>query len=132
MSPIPQDWLQRLLERTDIVEVVGSQLKLERKGKEYWACCPFHSEKTPSFTVNTQKRFFHCFGCSKHGNAIDFLMEHSGMEFREAIGELARRAGVELPRESSQKGQTGDQDVSKRAACYRNSLQVSCIHNPSA
>jgi DNA primase len=111
-----QNWLQGVLEQTDIVEVVGAQLKLERAGKEYRACCPFHSEKTPSFTVNSQKRFFHCFGCGKHGNAIDFLMQHSGLGFREAVVDLARRAGIGLPSDSLRPNHAGEHQVIQ--ACH--------------
>src|ERR1700730_3649523 len=111
-----QEWLQGVLERTDIVEVVGSQFKLERAGKENRACCPFHSEKTPSFTVNAQKRFFHCFGCGKHGNALDFLMQHGGLGFREAVADLARRAGIRLPMDSLRPHHAGEHEVIK--ACH--------------
>lgn len=108
---IPQEWLQGVLERTDLVEIVGAELKLERIGKEYRACCPFHVEKTPSFTVNPQKRFFHCFGCGKHGNAVDFLMQHRGVGFRDAVADLARRAGISLPGHSSARDQRSEREV---------------------
>ncbi|EHQ53364.1 DNA primase [Ectothiorhodospira sp. PHS-1] len=100
MSRIPQAFIDELLARTDIVELVGSRVTLKKQGREYAACCPFHAEKTPSFYVTPQKQFYHCFGCGAHGTAISFLMEYDNMDFVEAVEELARRAGMEVPRES--------------------------------
>ncbi|MCG5499667.1 DNA primase [Ectothiorhodospira lacustris] len=100
MSRIPQTFIDELLARTDIVELVGSRVTLKKQGREYTACCPFHAEKTPSFYVTPQKQFYHCFGCGAHGTAISFLMEYDNMEFVEAVEELARRAGMDVPRES--------------------------------
>ena len=97
---IPQSFIDELLNRTDIVEVIDSRVPLKKAGREYKACCPFHGEKTPSFTVSQVKQFYHCFGCGEHGTAITFLMEYEHMEFVEAIEELARRAGLEVPREA--------------------------------
>ncbi len=94
---IPQDFIQQLLDRTDIVEVVDRYVPLKKKGANYQACCPFHHEKTPSFTVSPVKQFYHCFGCGAHGTAISFLMEHVGMDFPEAVRELASRSGLEVP-----------------------------------
>ena len=98
---IPQSFIDELLNRTDIVEVIDACVPLKKAGREYKACCPFHGEKTPSFTVSQVKQFYHCFGCGEHGTAISFLMEYEHMEFVEAIEELARRAGLEVPREAS-------------------------------
>jgi DNA primase len=95
---IPNDFIQTLLARVDIVEVVDRLVPLKKAGANYQACCPFHSEKTPSFTVSPTKQFYHCFGCGAHGTAIGFLMEHSGRSFPEAVETLARDAGLEVPR----------------------------------
>lgn len=96
---IPESFIDELMARTDIVEVIGERVALKRAGKDYKACCPFHDEKTPSFTVSPDKQFYHCFGCGAHGTAIGFLMDHGRLEFPEAVEELARRAGLEVPRE---------------------------------
>ena len=95
---IPPDFIQQLLASTDLAEVIGQSVALKRAGGEYKACCPFHNEKTPSFTVSPRKGFYHCFGCSAHGTAITFLMEYSRYSFMDAIEELASRAGMEVPR----------------------------------
>ncbi len=95
---IPNDFIQTLLTRVDIVEVVDRYVPLKKAGANYVACCPFHSEKTPSFSVSPTKQFYHCFGCGAHGTAIGFLMEHAGKAFPEAVEELARDAGLEVPR----------------------------------
>ena len=100
MSRIPQHFIDDLMSRADIVETIGSRVPLKKAGREFKACCPFHDEKTPSFTVSPAKQFYHCFGCGAHGTAVTFLMEHDHMEFVEAIEELARDMGVEVPRES--------------------------------
>src|SRR6478752_4661183 len=94
---IPKSFVQELLGRVDIVDVIESYLPLKRAGANLVACCPFHSEKTPSFTVSPTKQFYHCFGCGAHGTAIGFLMEHDGKSFPEAIEALARDAGVTVP-----------------------------------
>ena len=97
---IPQSFIDEVLNRTDIVEIIDTRVPLRKAGREYKACCPFHTEKTPSFTVSQVKQFYHCFGCGEHGTAITFLMDYEHMEFVEAIEELARRAGLEVPREA--------------------------------
>src|SRR5215475_4404949 len=96
---IPQSFVQELLGRVDIVDVVDRHVKLKRAGANYVACCPFHSEKTPSFTVSQSKQFYHCFGCGAHGTAIGFLMEYASQSFPDAVGTLARDAGLEVPRD---------------------------------
>ncbi len=96
---IPRDFIDDLLSRTDVVDIVDSRVKLKKAGKNYQACCPFHNEKSPSFTVSQEKQFYHCFGCGAHGNAISFMMEFDRLEFVEAIEELARFHGLEVPRE---------------------------------
>jgi DNA primase len=95
---IPNDFIQTLLGRVDIVEVVDRHVPLKKAGANYQACCPFHSEKTPSFTVSPTKQFYHCFGCGAHGTAIGFLMEYAGKSFPEAVEDLARDAGLTVPR----------------------------------
>ncbi len=99
MAKIPQPFIDELLSRTDIVALIEHYVPLKKAGRDYQACCPFHNEKTPSFTVSPTKQFYHCFGCGAHGTALSFLIEHQRMEFREAVEELARMHGLELPRE---------------------------------
>ncbi len=96
---IPRSFIDDLLARLDIVDVIDARVKLKKKGKNYTACCPFHNEKTPSFSVSQEKQFYHCFGCGAHGNAIDFLMEYERLDFVEAIEELASSLGLDVPRE---------------------------------
>jgi DNA primase len=96
---IPQSFIQDLLNRLDIVEVVEHYLPLKKAGANYVACCPFHNEKSPSFSVSPTKQFYHCFGCGAHGTAISFVMEHVGLGFVEAIEDLAKGVGLEVPRE---------------------------------
>ncbi len=100
MGRIPQSFIDELLNRTDIVEVIDPRVQLKKAGREYTACCPFHNEKTPSFTVSQAKQFYHCFGCGAHGSAIGFLMEYEHLGFPEAVEELARINGLEVPREA--------------------------------
>lgn len=102
---IPQSFIQELLGRVDIVEVVDRHVKLKRAGANYVACCPFHSEKTPSFTVSPTKQFYHCFGCGAHGTAVGFLMEHGGLGFVEAVKELAQGLGMKVPEVRSEAAQ---------------------------
>jgi DNA primase len=99
---IPRPFIDDLLNRVDIVEVIDSRVPLKKKGKEYWACCPFHNEKSASFSVSQNKQFYHCFGCQQSGNAISFLMEYDHMEFVEAIETLAQTMGIEVPYEQGQ------------------------------
>lgn len=100
---IPEDFIQELLSRIDIVDVVERHLPLKKAGANYVACCPFHNEKTPSFTVSPSKQFYHCFGCGAHGSAIGFLMQYSGLTFPEAVEELARGVGLAVPRQAARK-----------------------------
>jgi len=95
---IPNDFITTLLGRVDIIDVIDRHVPLKKAGANYQACCPFHSEKTPSFTVSPTKQFYHCFGCGAHGNAVGFLMEYGGKSFPDAVDELARDAGLEVPR----------------------------------
>lgn len=109
---IPQSFIQDLLHRVDIVDVVDRHVKLKRTGANYAACCPFHNEKTPSFTVSPSKQFYHCFGCGAHGTAIGFVMEYSGLGFVEAVKQLAQSAGMQVPEvrseEQQRKGEAGE------------------------
>ena len=98
---IPQGFIDDLLNRTDIVDVVQSRLQMKKAGKNYTACCPFHKEKTPSFSVSPDKQFYYCFGCGAGGNALGFIMDHDNLDFPQAVEELAKAAGMEVPREDS-------------------------------
>ena len=101
MARLPQAFIDQVLDRTDIVDVVDRRVKLKKAGKNYSACCPFHQEKTPSFSVNPEKQFYYCFGCGAGGNALGFVMDYERMEFREAIESLAQAAGIDLPPEEA-------------------------------
>ena len=98
---IPKSFIDEVVERTDIVDLIDAKVPLKKAGKNYQACCPFHNEKSPSFSVSPDKQFYHCFGCGAHGNAVSFLMEYDQLEFVEAIEELARLHSLEVPREDS-------------------------------
>ncbi|UPW19369.1 DNA primase [Agarivorans sp. TSD2052] len=98
---IPQQFIDDLLARADIVGLIDQRVRLKKAGKNYSACCPFHNEKSPSFTVSQDKQFYHCFGCGAHGNAISFLMEYDKLEFVDAVEDLASQMGVEVERENS-------------------------------
>jgi DNA primase len=100
---IPQHFIDDLITRADIVEVLGRRIQLKKAGREFKACCPFHDEKTPSFTVSPTKGFYHCFGCGAHGTALGFLMEYDHMDFVEAVETLAGMMGIDVPREESQR-----------------------------
>jgi DNA primase len=97
---IPEKFIDDLLSRVDIVDVIDARVPLRKAGKDYKACCPFHEEKTPSFTVSQDKQFYHCFGCGVHGSAIGFLMDYEHMSFPEAVKDLAQRAGVTVPHDT--------------------------------
>ena len=97
---IPQHFIDELIARADIVELIGRRVPLKKAGREFQACCPFHSEKTPSFTVSPTKQFYHCFGCGAHGTALGFLMEYDRLSFPEAVEELAGSLGLEVPHEA--------------------------------
>ena len=96
---IPREFIDDIIARTDIIEVIDSRVRLKKAGRNHQACCPFHDEKSPSFTVSQDKQFYHCFGCGAHGNVISFLMEFDRLEFPEAIEELAQYHSIEVPRE---------------------------------
>jgi DNA primase len=107
---ISQSFIQELLDRTDIVDVIERDVPLRRAGANYSACCPFHSEKSPSFTVSPTKQFYHCFGCGAHGNAIGFVMEYGGMHFVEAVNDLAARVGLQVPVQQAERGSGSQSD----------------------
>ncbi len=98
---IPESFIQELLNRVDVVDVIDKSVPLKKAGANYSACCPFHNEKSPSFTVSPTKQFYHCFGCGAHGTAIGFLMEYAGLSFVEAVQDLAKNVGMIVPQEQS-------------------------------
>ena len=106
MARIPQSFIDELVSRADIVEVIDARVPLKKHGREFTACCPFHSEKTASFTVSPSKQFYHCFGCGAHGTALGFLMEFEHLEFPEAVRQLAEQLGMEVPVESGGESQS--------------------------
>ena len=108
MARIPDAFIDDLLARSDIVEIIGARVPLKRQGKEYSARCPFHDERSPSFTVSPTKQFYHCFGCGAHGTAISFLMNYDRLEFLDAVEDLARRLGIEVPRDTQQRNANPD------------------------
>ena len=101
-SRIPQQFIDDLLSRIDIVDIIDARVPLRKAGRDFQARCPFHEEKTPSFTVSQNKQFYHCFGCGAHGTAISFLMEYDHLDFIDTIKELAKQTGMELPQQSTQ------------------------------
>jgi DNA primase len=129
---IPEQFIQELLNRVDVVDVVDKSVPLKKAGANYSACCPFHNEKSPSFTVSPTKQFYHCFGCGAHGTAISFLMEYNGLSFVEAIHELAKQVGMIVPQEKAdlshpaKKSVIGLQEIlQKAAAFYKSELKKS-------
>jgi DNA primase len=128
---IPQSFIQELLGRVDIVEVIDRHVKLKRAGSNYSACCPFHSEKSPSFTVSPTKQFYHCFGCGAHGTAVGFLMEYGGMGFVDAVKDLAQMIGMKVPEEPrsesaqrrAEQGESLHEVLLRAAQHYRNQLK---------
>ena len=110
---IPQAFLDDLLERVDIVEVIDRRVKLKKSGKNYTARCPFHDEKTPSFSVNPEKQFFYCFGCGAGGNAMGFVMDYENIDFPRAVESLASSVGLEVPREATSPGQPAREESNK-------------------
>ena len=125
---IPQSFIDELLNRIDVVDVIDAYVPLKKAGSNYKACCPFHNEKTPSFTVSQPKQFYHCFGCGAHGTAISFLMEYEHLEFVDAIEELARQAGLDVIREQGGTASPPRQDnlyavMNQAHAFYRQQLR---------
>lgn len=134
---IPQTFVQELLARADVVEIVGRYVQLKKGGANFMGLCPFHSEKSPSFSVSPTKQFYHCFGCGKTGNAIGFLMEHAGMSFVEAVQDLAQQFGMQVPEddaspqdraraaEQRQKQHTLNDVLEKACQAYQKHLKAS-------
>ncbi|MCJ0763846.1 DNA primase [Variovorax terrae] len=137
---IPQSFIQELLARADVVEIVGRYVQLKKGGANFMGLCPFHGEKSPSFSVSPSKQFYHCFGCGKNGNAISFLMEHAGMTFVEAVKDLAQQYGLQVPEddaspqdraraaEQRQKQATLSDVLEKACDAYKKNLK----HSPRA
>ena len=94
--PIPEETIQQILGSTDIIELIEGYFPLQKRGQDYWACCPFHSEKTPSFKVSPTRQGYYCFGCQAKGNAIGFVMEYESLDFPSAVRRLADRAGITI------------------------------------
>ena len=117
---IPRQFIDDLLTKSNIVDVINARVKLKKAGRDYQACCPFHHEKTPSFTVSEKKQFYYCFGCGAKGNAISFLMDYDKLEFVEAVEELAASAGLEVPYEKrpNQFGNTPDVSYQTKRNLY--------------
>jgi len=119
---IPQHFIDELIGRSDIAEVIGARVRLKKAGREFKACCPFHEEKTPSFTVSPTKQFYHCFGCGMHGTALGFLMEYEGLGFIDAVEELAGQVGMEIPREA------GEQVARPRTEAYATLAEAAAFY----
>ena len=111
---IPPGFIEELRNRISVSDVVGKRVKLTKKGREHSGLCPFHSEKSPSFTVNDEKGFYHCFGCGSHGSALDFVMNTEGLNFPEAVESLAVQAGMEVPQDTPEQRVRSE----KRATLY--------------
>jgi len=111
---IPRDFVDELIDRTDIVAVIDSYVPLRKAGKEYMACCPFHQEKTPSFTVSPDKQFYYCFGCGATGNVISFVMDYAGLDFIQTISELAGRIGIAVPQQPVNERVSGERSKRQR------------------
>lgn len=134
---IPQHFIDELLDRVDIVDVIDSRVKLKKSGRNFMACCPFHDEKSPSFSVQPEKQFYYCFGCGAGGNALGFLMEYERLDFRPAIEQLASKCGLQIPEESREDQAVGDKkrglyDVLERADLfYREQLRSHTAAKPA-
>src|ERR1039458_10738136 len=131
---IPDSFKRDLLNRVDIVDIIQRHLQLKKAGANYSACCPFHNEKSPSFTVSPSKQFYHCFGCGAHGDAIGFLMEYSGLGYIEAIKELAAGAGMTLPDRESTRLNSSHLGISYAVFCLKkkNLLLDTVLHRESS
>ncbi len=138
---IPQRFIDDLLGRVDVVEVVGERVQLKKAGRNYSGLCPFHQEKTPSFTVSADKQFYHCFGCGANGNALRFLMEYDKLPFPEAVEQLAGRLGIEVPREGADDPRAQQREKKRKegvnllelaASFYRERLKMQEASRPNA
>ena len=122
MAFSPQ-FLDQIKDQIELVSVIGRRVNLKKKGREYLGICPFHNEKTASFTVNEDKGFFHCFGCGEHGSIFDFLMKIDNLTFPEAVERLANEAGLDMPSETQENGEKSEYiqkhyEVLERASLY--------------
>ncbi len=124
---IPQSFIQELIARADVVEIVGRYVQLKKGGANFMGLCPFHAEKSPSFSVSPSKQFYHCFGCGKNGNAIGFLMEHAGMNFVEAVKDLAQQYGMQVPEDdASPQERARASEQRKKQATLSDVLEKAC------
>ncbi len=129
---IPRPFIDDLLSRVDIVELIGSRVPLRKAGKDFQARCPFHDEKTPSFTVSRDKQFYHCFGCGAHGSAIGFLMDYDHLGFVDAIETLAQQAGVEVPHEAGARQGPDSRPLYELMASAQGYFQEQLRRHPAA
>ena len=129
---IPQPFIDEIIARSDIVEIIGVRVPLKKSGREYKACCPFHSEKSPSFWVSPEKQFYHCFGCGAHGTVVGFLMQYEKLGFLDAVADLAERAGMELPREAHSAREPGHEDLYGLMARAVRFFEQNLADNPRA
>ena len=127
----PQAFLDDLLDRLDIVEVIDRRVKLKKAGKNYSACCPFHEERTPSFSVNPERQFYYCFGCGAGGNALGFVMEYERLDFREAVEGLAQSVGLEIPQDDLRSSNEPIQDQNKPLYEALERQQFTSMHSAS-
>jgi DNA primase len=127
---IPQPFIDEIVARSDIVEIIGARVPLKKSGREYKACCPFHSEKSPSFWVSPDKQFYHCFGCGVHGTVLGFLMQYEKLGFLDAVADLAQRAGLELPREAMVSRDPGSADLHEVMARAARFYEQNLADNP--
>ncbi|KFN43485.1 DNA primase [Arenimonas oryziterrae] len=133
MARLSDAFIDDLLARTDLVEIIGTRVPLKRQGREYSARCPFHDERSPSFTVSPTKQFYHCFGCGAHGTAISFLMNYDRLEFLDAVEELAKRVGVEVPRDTRASNEDGEsRDLYAALDASAKFFQTQLAQNPKA
>jgi DNA primase len=129
---IPQPFIDEIVARSDIVDIIGARVALKKSGREYKACCPFHAEKSPSFWVSPEKQFYHCFGCGAHGTVVGFLMQYEKLGFLDAVADLAQRAGLELPREAQGPREPGGGDLYALMAHVSRFFEQNLADNPRA
>jgi len=131
---IPESFIQELLNRVDVVDIIDKKVQLKKAGANFVACCPFHQEKSPSFTVSQSKQFYHCFGCGEHGSAISFLIEYEGLSFVEAVNELANTIGLKVPNEdfSEKKNINESSKLEEALKIANNFYQVQLRKSPKA
>lgn len=118
LMSIPNHILEQLNSQADLISMIGRHTTLKRAGSEFKGCCPFHGEKSPSFYVNPQKNIYHCFGCSVGGNAISFLRDYENLTFMEAVDELSKQTGIEVPKDERKKRQLPAQQAEAHCSAY--------------